>query len=55
LYGYFDFNPEESTMSDNDDNKAIPKRMSIAHHFIPSKIACVSFDVETAEVIGKVL
>ena len=42
-------------MSDNGDHKAIPKRKSIAHHFMPSQMVCVSFDVETAGVIGKFL
>ena len=34
-------------MSDNDDDLAIPKGKSIAHHYMPSKIVYVSFDMET--------
>jgi len=33
-------------MSDNDDDLAIPKGKSIAHH-LPIKMVYVSFDVET--------
>jgi len=42
-------------MRDNDDHMAIPKRKSISHHFIPSEMVCVSFEVKTAGVIGKFL
>ena len=34
-------------MSDDDDDVAIPKGKSIAHHYMPSKMVYVSFDVET--------
>ena len=39
----------------DDDDKATPKRRSIAHHFVPSKMVCVYylyylFDVETDKV-----
>jgi len=33
-------------MSDDGDDMAIPKGKSIEHHFMPSKMAYVSFDVE---------
>ena len=41
---------QKGTMSDDDDDVAIPKRKSIAHHYMPSKMVYViyiSFDVET--------
>ena len=34
----------------SDDDKAIPKGKSIAHHFMPSEMVCASFDVETGGV-----
>ena len=33
----------ESTMSDNDDDKAVLKGNSISHHFMPSEMVYVSF------------
>jgi len=38
---------EESTMSDNEDDESTPKRKSIAHHFMPSRMVVISFSVET--------
>jgi len=34
-------------MSDDDDDVAIPKEKSIAHHYMPSKMVYLSFDVNT--------
>ena len=34
-------------MSDNDDDVAIRRGKSIAHHYMSSKMVYVSFDVET--------
>jgi len=34
-------------MSDDDDDVAIPKGKSIAHHYMPSEIVNVSFNVKT--------
>jgi len=36
----------KSTIHDDDD-LAIPRGKSIAHHYMPSKMVYVSFDVET--------
>jgi len=36
-------------MSDDDDDVAIPKGKSVAHHYMPSKILSASFDVKTGE------
>jgi len=38
---------QKGTMSDDDNDKALPKSKSIALHFMPSKMVYVSFDVET--------
>ena len=37
----------KDTLSDDDDDVAIPKGKSIPHHYMPSKIVYVLFDVET--------
>ena len=38
---------QKGTMSDDDDDVAIPRRKSIAHHYMSSKMVYVSFDMET--------
>jgi len=37
---------QKGTMNDEDNDVAIPKGKSIAHHYMPSKMVYVSFDVE---------
>ena len=36
-------------MSDNDNDVAISRGKSVAHHYMSSKMVYVSFDVETGE------
>ena len=47
MESFLDNSSQEGTKSD--DDVAIPKGKSIAHHYMPSKMAYVSFNVETEE------
>ena len=47
MESFLENSSQKVTMSDNDDDLAIPKGKSIAHHYMPSKMVYVSFDVET--------
>ena len=47
MESFLENSSQEGTMSDDDDDVAIPKGKSIAHHYMPSKMVYVSFDVET--------
>ena len=49
MESFLENSSQEGTMSDDDDDVAIPKGKSIAHHYMPSKMVYVSFDVETGE------
>ena len=40
---------QEDATSEDDENKPVPKRKSIAHHYMSSKLAFISFDVETGD------
>jgi len=38
---------QDTSDNDNDDDVAIPRGKSIAHHYMSSKMVYVSFDMET--------
>ena len=50
MESFLENSSQEGTM--NDDDVAIPKGKSIAHHSMPSKMVYVSFDVETGGEYG---
>ena len=47
MESFLENSSQKGTMSDDDDDMAIPKGKSIAHHLMPIKMVYVSFDVET--------
>ena len=55
MESFLENSSKESEKSDNDDDKAIPKGKSIAHHFMPSKMVRLSFDVQPKKYLSKIL
>ena len=49
MESFLENSSQKGTMSDDDDDVAIPKGKSVAHHYMPSKILSASFDVKTGE------
>jgi len=47
MESFLEISSQKGTMSDDDHDVAILNEKSIGHHFMPNKIVCVSFDVET--------
>jgi len=47
MESFLENSSQKGTMSDDDDDVAISKGKSIAHHYMPSKMTYVSFNVET--------
>jgi len=47
MESFLENSSQKGTMSDNDDDLAIPKGKSIVHHCIPSKMVYVSFLAKT--------
>jgi len=47
MESFLENSSQKGTMSDDDDDVAITKGKSIAHHSMPSKIVYVSFNVKT--------
>jgi len=47
MESFLENSSQKGTMSDDDDDVAIPREKSIAHHYMRSKMVYVSFDVET--------
>jgi len=45
MESFFENSSQKSTISDDDDDEAIPKGKSIPHHYMPSKMVYVLFDV----------
>jgi len=44
---FFGNSSQKGTMSDDDNDVAIPNGKSIAHHYMPSRMVYVSFDLKT--------
>jgi len=55
MKSFLENSSQEGTMSDDDDDVVIPKGKSIAHHYTPSKMVYVSFDVETGGEFGGII
>ena len=47
MESFLENSSEKGTMNDDDDDMAIPKGKSIAHHLMPINMVYASFDVET--------